>query len=65
MCTINEDHMIYASWDIKCKGRVFFILGYYLSFEPAATQKSKFWKNIKPSGDIIVLHMGTINDDHR
>ena len=21
MCTINEDHMMYGSWDIKCKGQ--------------------------------------------
>ena len=23
MCTINQDHMMYGSWDIKCKGQSF------------------------------------------
>ena len=35
-----------------------------LYFYPLTTWKSKFWKNEKASGDIIILHMCTINDNH-
>ena len=45
-CTINQDHMMYVSWDIKCKGQSFFsfwvIFALWPSWQP---KKSKFWKN--------------------
>ena len=48
MSTINQDHMMYGSWNIKCKVQEFFaILGRFLPFYPLAAQKmktSKKWK---------------------
>ena len=35
MSNINENHMIYDSWDMKCNRQTFFvILGYFLPFYP-------------------------------
>ena len=33
-------------------------------FYPQQPRKSKFWKNEKMTGDIIILHTGTINENH-
>ena len=57
--------MMYGSWDIKCKGQSFLsfwaIFALWLSQQP---KKSKFWKNKKTPGDIIILHLCTTNDNH-
>ena len=58
MCTINQDHMMYGSWDIKCKGQSF------LSFEPPNNQKNQNFEKIKMPGEIIILHLCTTNDNH-
>ena len=119
-CTKNQDHMMYASWDMECDGHNFVIQGHFLPFNPLITQKIKFlekcpgissfyscvpkmtiiwcmvpeiwsvtiffviicgaffrftltaqlikilekWKKKTP-GDIIILHMCTINDNHK
>ena len=61
MCTINDDHMMYGSWDMECDRQNFLPC----PFTPEQPVKSKFWKNGKKfPGDIILLHMCTINDDH-
>ena len=42
MCTINQGHMIYGSWDIKCKDKVFCHFGpFFLPFEPPNNPKNK------------------------
>ena len=34
-CTVNDNHMIYGSWDIDCNRQIFFvILGHFLPFTP-------------------------------
>ena len=33
MCTINEDHIVYCSWDIRCDGQLFVILDHFLPFD--------------------------------
>ena len=49
-CTINDNHIIYGSWDINCNRPIFFvILGHFLPFYPppltAPKMKlSKKWK---------------------
>ena len=66
MCTINDNQMIYGSWDEDCNGQKF------LSFENISgtfthlkTEKSNIWKNWKKTlGDIITLHMRTIHENH-
>ena len=42
LCTINDNHMISGSWDMKCNKQNFFvILGYFLRFYPLTAQKIK------------------------
>ena len=45
MCTINDNHMMYGSWDMERDGHNFlsFWTNFY-TFTPLKTQKSKFWK---------------------
>ena len=44
-CTINDNHMIYGSWDINCNRQIFFvILGHFLPFYPPNSPKNE---NIK------------------
>ena len=66
MCSINEDHMIYGSKDIRHDGQSF--LSFWVIFAPFPSEqpkKSKFWKNGKNPEDIIILHLCcTTNDDH-
>ena len=124
MCTIDDSHMMYGSWDIECNRQNFLsfwtvflpfyplnnlknqnflkndktswryyhftqvqhkwqsynvwflrygvwltesfvILGRFLPFySPWQPKKPKFWKNEKNPGDIIILHIFTINDNH-
>ena len=46
MCTINQDHMMYVSWDMKFNRQNFFvILGSFLPFySPNSQKKWKFHK---------------------
>ena len=63
MGTINQDHMMYGSWDIK--DRVFVILGHFLPFDPPNNPENQsFEKMKKASGDIIILHSCTTKDHH-
>ena len=71
MHTINEDHMMYGSWDIKTQQTEFFvILGYFLPFYPTNSlknqnlEKMKKKKKKKMPGDIIILHQCTKNHNH-
>ena len=57
LCTINETHMMYASWDMEHERHNF------LSFWTIFCPFENFEKKKKKSGDII-LHMCTINDSH-
>ena len=48
MCAINQDHMIYGSWDIKVLRTEFFIvLGHFCPLIFLATQKIKILKKQK------------------
>ena len=54
-CTINDNHMIYGSWDINCNRQIFFvILGHFLPFYPPPFPPSPLtaWKMKKKPGDI-------------
>ena len=54
MSTINQDHMMYGSWNIKCKVQQFFaILGQ--KFLPPSSPKNENFKKMKKTlGDIII-----------
>ena len=66
MLTMNDSQMMYGSWDMECNKQNFlsFRTAFY-PFTPLTTWKIKIlkkWKKIP--GDIIILHMCTINDHH-
>ena len=47
-CTINDNHMMYFSWDTECNREFFIILGHILPFILPLTRKIKIlkkWKN--------------------
>ena len=57
--------MMDGSWDIRCNGQFFVILGHCLLFALLQPQKITFlktWK--KTAGDIIILHLCTIYKNH-
>ena len=48
MCTINNNHMMYGSWDMERDGQNFLSFQtIFFPFTMLKTQKSKFWKNEK------------------
>ena len=64
MCTINEDQIIYGSWNIRCDRHKFLsFCTIFCPFRPLMTWKIKILKLKKTTGDII-LHMCNINDNH-
>ena len=65
MCTTNEDHMIYGSWYIRCDRQKFSLFWPIIyPFSPLTTWKIKILTLKKTPGDIIILHISTINDNH-
>ena len=67
MCTINENHMIYGSWDMACMRQTecFLILDHFLFFYPPNNAENQnFEKMKKTPGGIIISHKCTTNDNH-
>ena len=61
-CTINVDHLIYGSWNIRCNRQK--CLSFWATFGPFShltSQKIKILKLKKTPGDIIILQICTIN----
>ena len=58
LCTINEDHMMYGSWDVVAQRTEFFvILRHFLPFDPhLTTRKIKILKNENKSLEILSFH---------
>ena len=45
ICTIDKDHMIYGSWDIRCdRHNVLLFLAIFCPFTPVTIQKIKILK---------------------
>ena len=66
MYTINEHHMIYGLWNVRCDRQKFF--SFRVIFCPSSlltTWKIKILKLKKAPEDIIILHICTIHDNHR
>ena len=65
-CIINDNHMMFSSWDMKCDRHIFFvILGHFLPLCPTSNPKNQnFEKMKKLPGDIIILHRCTKNHNH-
>ena len=65
MCIINNSHMMYGSRDMECNGQNFFVILDCFLFLPTNNLKNQNFDKMKNrSGDIIILHMCIINDDH-
>ena len=66
MCTVNEDHMIYGFWNIMCDRQKFLSFwAIFLPFQPLdKLENQNFNIEKKIPGDIIILHIWTINDNH-
>ena len=65
MCTINEDHVMYGSWDLKHNKQTF--LSFWATFCPLTlltTWKFKILKNEKNARRYYILHKHTKNHDH-
>ena len=62
---INGHHMIHGSWNVRCDWQKFlsFWVIFY-SFSPLTTRKIKILKLKKAPGDIIILYICTINNNH-
>ena len=62
MCSLNGNHMMYGSWDIKC-GR-HNVLSFWTDFcpfiPPAIDPECQSFENMK----IYISHMVAINDNH-
>ena len=64
-CTINDNHMIYGSWDINCNRQIFLVIfGFFCPFTPQKWKYHKLKKKKTP-GDIIILHKCSKNHGHR
>ena len=70
-CTINNNHIMYGSWDMDpVKSRFFCHFGLFFAlFSPPHAHnlpppKKKIEKMKNLAGDIIILHICTINNNH-
>ena len=63
--TINEDHMMYGSWNMRCdRQRYLSFWDVFCLFSPLKMRKIKISKLKKIPGYIIILRICTINDNH-
>ena len=65
MCAINDSHDVwflrYGAWQTE----FFVILDHFLYFYPPNILESQNFEKMKKTlGDIVILHMCTINDNH-
>ena len=65
-CTINDNHLMYGSWDMMHNRQIFFfvILGHILPFYPTNPKNQNFEKMKKTPRDIIILYKCIKNHDH-
>ena len=68
MCTINDSHIMYDSWNMECNRQFFCHFGPFLPFypPPPTNPKNQNFKNEKNAwrcGDIIILYKCTTNHD--
>ena len=64
-CDLNENHMMYGFWNTECDRQKFLSFWtIFWTFTTLTTQKIKILKKMKqPSGDVITLHMCTVNEN--
>ena len=65
MCSINENHDLWFLRYGVHEREFFLILDHFLPFYPLNNNENQnFEKMKKASGDVIILHMCTINGNH-
>ena len=64
MCTVNEDHMIYGSWNTRYDRQFLSFWTIFCPFSPLTNWKIKILKLKKIPGDLIISHICTINGNH-
>ena len=66
MCTVNDNHMMYGSWDMGCVGQNFLSFSTIVCpFTALNNPKNRnFEKMTKTPRDIIILHKCTKNHGH-
>ena len=65
MSNINDNHMMYGSWDIEHDRQDFVILDHFLPFYPPNNPKNQNFEKVKKTpGDMIILQKCNINDNH-
>ena len=56
-CNINDNNMIYGSWDTECHGQTFSTFWtIFCSFTLVTTQKMKIWKNENKHLEILLFY---------
>ena len=62
MCTLNENHMLYGSWNMKYNRQKFLTLwAIFLPFQRLDKLENKNFNIKKTPWDIIILHIYSIN----
>ena len=67
LCTTNDDHMMYGSWDMGRDRQNFWSFWAIFSFTPHYQLKNQNFekkKKKKKPGDTIILHLCTTNDNN-
>ena len=57
LCTTNDDHMMYGSWDIKRNKQFFWQFGVFLPFNPPSSPKSQNFKKMEKCLEISSFRM--------
>ena len=67
MCTINDNHMMYGSWDMEYNRQNFlsFWTIFFALLPPNNLKNQNFDNMEKNPGDITILHQCTKNPNHR
>ena len=67
MCIINDDHMMYGSWDMECdKQNVLSFWAIFCPFTSLNNPENQNLKKMKKKTPVynIILHTGTVNNKH-
>ena len=65
MWTINHNHTMHGSWDMKCVvNRILSFWTVFLPFYPFNPKNQNFEKMKKKPGGIIILHISNINENN-
>ena len=66
MCTINENHVMYGSWDMEQDGQTIFVILNLFSpvYSPYNLKNHNFEKIKQTARDYIILHMCNRNENH-